>query len=118
MRTVGERLAPLPDDVCAGRRAGRISPSRSAILPRSATTSPLYSRTAFAAMVKAVRHSYQCLAQGKIDPFIGRGERREGNEGGHGKATGLERLLEIERRTMKELGRCVRGRPGTCDVRR
>ncbi|MDP2644148.1 MAG: hypothetical protein Q8P24_04365 [Desulfobacterales bacterium] len=27
---------------------------------------------AFAAMYKAVRQSYQCLAQGRIDPFLGR----------------------------------------------
>jgi len=29
------------------------------------------SGTAFAAMVKAVRQSYQCLAQGRMDPFLG-----------------------------------------------
>ena len=29
------------------------------------------SGTAFAAMVKAVRQSYECLAQGRMDPFLG-----------------------------------------------
>ena len=31
------------------------------------------SGTAFAAMVKAVRQSYECLALGKMDPFLGSG---------------------------------------------
>ncbi len=55
------------------------------------------SGTAFAAMVKAV----QCLAQGKIDPFIGKGNVEKEMKAAAATA-GLERLLEIERRTMKD----------------
>jgi 2-methylisocitrate lyase-like PEP mutase family enzyme len=57
------------------------------------------SGTAFAAMVKAVRQSYQCLAQGKMDPFLGPGgadkEMKAAQE-----TCGLDQLLAIERRTM------------------
>jgi 2-methylisocitrate lyase-like PEP mutase family enzyme len=59
------------------------------------------SGTAFAAMYKAARQSYLCLAQDKPDPFLGPG-------GGDAmmkeaqKTCGLHRLLEIERRTMKD----------------
>ena len=59
------------------------------------------SGTAFAAMVKAVRQSYQCLAQGKIDPFIGKGNVEKEMKAAMA-TTGLDRLLEIERRTMKD----------------
>jgi len=59
------------------------------------------SGTAFAAMVKAVRQSYACLAQGKIDPFIGKGNVEKEMKAAMA-TTGLDRLLEIERRTMKE----------------
>ena len=31
------------------------------------------SGSAFAAMIKAVQQSYECLAQGKVDPFMGKG---------------------------------------------
>ena len=58
------------------------------------------SGTAFAAMVKAVRQSYECLAQGRMDPFLGAGgadkEMKVAQE-----TCGLTRLLEIERRTMQ-----------------
>jgi 2-methylisocitrate lyase-like PEP mutase family enzyme len=57
------------------------------------------SGTAFAAMYKAVRQSYQCLAQGKMDPFLGPGgadqEMKSAQE-----TCGLDHLLAIERRTM------------------
>ena len=59
------------------------------------------SGTAFAAMVKAVRQSYECLAQGRIDPFIGKGNVEKEMKAAMATA-GLDRLLEIERRTMKE----------------
>ncbi len=58
------------------------------------------SGTAFAAMVKAVRQSYECLAQGRTDPFLGAGgadkEMKAAQE-----TCGLEALLKIERQTMK-----------------
>ncbi len=59
------------------------------------------SGTAFAAMVKAVRQSYECLAQGRIDPFIGKGNVEQEMKAAMA-ITGLDRLLDIERRTMKD----------------
>jgi hypothetical protein len=41
------------------------------------------------------------LAQGKIDPFIGKGNVEKEMKAAAATA-GLERLLEIERRTMKD----------------
>jgi methylisocitrate lyase len=58
------------------------------------------SGTAFAAMVKAVRQSYECLAQDKLDPFLGPGGAEKEMKEAH-RITGLDRLLEVERRTMK-----------------
>jgi 2-methylisocitrate lyase-like PEP mutase family enzyme len=58
------------------------------------------SGTAFAAMVKAVRQSYQCLAQDRMDPFLGPGGAEQEMKAAH-RTSGLDRLLEIERRTMK-----------------
>ena len=58
------------------------------------------SGTAFAAMVKAVRGSYEHLAAGTMDPFLGPGGAEKEMKAAH-KVTGLDRLLEIERRTMK-----------------
>ena len=58
------------------------------------------SGTAFAAMVKAVRESYECLAQDRMDPFLGAGGADREMKAAQ-RTTGLERLLEIERRTMK-----------------
>ena len=58
------------------------------------------SGTAFAAMYKAVRQSYQCLARGEIDPFLGRGGADQLMKEAH-KTCGLDALLEVERRTMK-----------------
>ena len=56
--------------------------------------------TAFTAMYKAVRQSYECLARDQIDPFLGRGGAEAEMKAAQ-KTTGLDRLLEIERRTMK-----------------
>jgi len=58
------------------------------------------SGTAFAAMVKAVRQSYQCLAQGRMDPFLGPGGADQEMKAAQD-TCGLDRLLQIERRTMK-----------------
>ena len=58
------------------------------------------SGTAFAAMVKAVRQSYECLAQDRLDPFLGAGGAEREMKEAH-RITGLDRLLEVERRTMK-----------------
>jgi methylisocitrate lyase len=59
------------------------------------------SGTAFAAMVKAVRQSYQCLAEGRMDPFLGPGGADKEMKAAQD-TCGLPHLLEIERRTMKE----------------
>ncbi len=59
------------------------------------------SGSAFAAMVKAVRQSYECLAQGRIDPFIGKGNVEKEIKAAMATA-GLARLLEVERRTMPD----------------
>jgi 2-methylisocitrate lyase-like PEP mutase family enzyme len=100
LRTVGERLpGPLmtfaPPD---GFSDYPLSPRDLAGLGFRLAAS---SGTAFAAMVKAVRQSYQCLAQGRMDPLLGPGGADAEMKAAM-KTTGLERLLEIERRTMKE----------------
>ncbi|TAK84118.1 MAG: hypothetical protein EPO20_15655 [Betaproteobacteria bacterium] len=56
--------------------------------------------SAFAAMVKAARQSYESLAQDKMDPFLGPGGADKEMKAAQ-RTAGLERLLEIERRTMK-----------------
>jgi 2-methylisocitrate lyase-like PEP mutase family enzyme len=58
------------------------------------------SGTAFAAMYKAVKQSYECLAQDKADPFLGPGGGDAMMKAAQA-TCGLDRLLEIERRTMK-----------------
>ena len=100
MRIVGERLPPplmtfAPPDGFAGVA---YSPRDLARLGYRLAAS---SGTAFAALYKAVRQSYECLAQGREDPFLGPGGAER--EMKRAQATcGLERLLEIERRTMKD----------------
>jgi 2-methylisocitrate lyase-like PEP mutase family enzyme len=100
MRTIGERLPPplmifAPPD---GFAEFALSERELAALGFRIAAS---SGTAFAAMVKAVRQSYQCLAQGRIDPFIGKGNVEKEMKAAMA-TTGLDRLLEIERRTMKD----------------
>jgi methylisocitrate lyase len=100
MRFIGERLPPplmifAPPDGFAGFP---LSPRDLAGLGYRLAAS---SGTAFAAMVKAVRQSYECLAQGKMDPFLGPGGADKEMKVAQ-TTTGLERLLEIERRTMKD----------------
>ena len=58
------------------------------------------SGSAFAAMMKAVRLSYESLAQGTANPFMAKGEVEKEMKAAMA-VTGLDRLLEIERRTMK-----------------
>ncbi|AMN39823.1 2-methylisocitrate lyase [Rhodoplanes sp. Z2-YC6860] len=100
MRTIAERLpAPLmtfaPPD---GWSSFPISKAEMAKLGYRLAAS---SGTAFAAMVKAVRQSYECLAQDRLDPFLGAGGAEKEMKAAH-KVTGLDKLLEIERRTMKD----------------
>jgi 2-methylisocitrate lyase-like PEP mutase family enzyme len=58
------------------------------------------SGTAFAAMYKAAKQSYECLAQDKPDPFLGPGGGDAMMKAAQA-TCGLDKLLEIEKRTMK-----------------
>jgi len=58
------------------------------------------SGSSFAAMYKAVRQSMECLAQDKLDPFLGPGGAEAEMKRAH-KTTQLGAMLEVERRTMK-----------------
>jgi methylisocitrate lyase len=99
VRMIGERVpAPLmtfaPVD---GFATSKLSRAEYAKLGFRLAVS---SGTAFAAMYKAVKQSYQCLAQDKPDPFLGPGGA-DANMKAAQATCGLDRLLEIERRTMK-----------------
>jgi 2-methylisocitrate lyase-like PEP mutase family enzyme len=58
------------------------------------------SGSSFAAMYKAVRQSMECLAQDKLDPFLGPGGAEAEMKRAH-QTSRLGALLEVERRTMK-----------------
>jgi methylisocitrate lyase len=99
MRTIAERLPPplmtfAPPD---GFSTFALSRAEMAQMGYRLAAS---SGTAFAAMVRAVRQSYECLAQDRLDPFLGPGGAEKEMKEAH-RITGLDRLLEIERRTMK-----------------
>jgi 2-methylisocitrate lyase-like PEP mutase family enzyme len=98
MRVIGERLPPplmifAPED---GFAVSELTPADLAGLGYRLAAS---SGSAFVAMYKAIRQSYECLANGAIDPLLGRGgtvtEMRAAR-----KTAGLDDLLEIEKRTM------------------
>jgi methylisocitrate lyase len=98
LRIVGERLPPplmcfAPPD---GFSDFPLSPRDLARLGYRLAAS---SGTAFAAMYKAVRQSYQCLAEGSMDAFLGPGGADREMKAAMA-SCGLERLLDIERRTM------------------
>lgn len=100
MRIIGERLPPplmifAPAD---GFAEFALSQSDLAALGFRLAAS---SGSAFAAMHKAIRQSYQCLAEGVIDPLLGRGGATAEMKEAH-KTTGLDRYLEIEKRTMEK----------------
>jgi 2-methylisocitrate lyase-like PEP mutase family enzyme len=100
IRTVGERLPPpLMTFAPADGFSEFLYTSRE--LAGFGYRLAASSGTAFAAMVKAVRQSYECLAQGKMDPFLGAGGADREMKAAQ-TTSGLERLLEIERRTMKD----------------
>jgi 2-methylisocitrate lyase-like PEP mutase family enzyme len=98
MRILGERLPPplmlfAPSD---GFADFPLSRRDLASLGFRLAASP---GAAFAAMIKAVRQSYECLANDTLNPFLGGGVDRE-MKAAH-KTTGLDALLEVERRTTK-----------------
>jgi len=99
-RVIGERLPPplmifAPED---GFAASPLSPAELAGLGFRLAAS---SGSAFVAMYKAVRQSYECLAEGTIDPLLGRGGTVAEMKAARTTA-GLDALLEIEKRTMGE----------------
>jgi 2-methylisocitrate lyase-like PEP mutase family enzyme len=98
MRVIGERLPPplmifAPED---GFVEFPLSPADLAGLGFRVAAS---SGSAFAAMYKAARQSYESLARGTIDPLLGRGGAASEMKAAH-KTAGLDRFLEIEKRTM------------------
>src|SRR3984893_4788176 len=100
MRTVAERVAP-PLMTFAPADGFADFPLKERDLAALGYRLAASSGTAFAAMVKAVRQSYQCLAEGRMDPFLGPGgadtEMKAAQD-----TCGLDRLVQIERRTMNE----------------
>lgn len=102
LRRIAERLPPplmmfAPQD---GFADFEISPSELAALGYRLAAS---SGTAFAAMYKAVRQSYEHLARGEMDPFLGPGGAAAEMKRAH-ETAGLARLLEIEKRTTERIG--------------
>jgi len=99
MRILGERLPPPlmmfapPDGFAEFPLSRRDLASLGFRLAAS-------SGTAFAAMAKAVRQSYECLANDTLDPFLGRGGAEREMKAAQ-QTAGLDALLDIERRTMK-----------------
>ncbi len=98
MRVIGERLPPplmifAPED---GFAEFPLSPSDLAGLGFRLAAS---SGSAFAAMYKAVRQSYESLARGTIDPLLGRGGAASEMKAAQ-KTARLEQLLEVEMRTV------------------
>jgi 2-methylisocitrate lyase-like PEP mutase family enzyme len=99
VRMIGERVPPplmtfAPVDGFATSKLSRADFAKLGF--RLAASSG----TAFAAMYKAARQSYECLAQDKTDPFLGPGGADAQMKAAQA-TCGLDRLLEIERRTMK-----------------
>ena len=97
MRFVGERLpAPLmvfaPEDGFAGFKLTRAEMAGLGF--RLAASSG----TALAALYKAVRQSYACLAKDEIDPFLGPGGATQQMKLAQ-ETYGLKSMLEIEKRT-------------------
>lgn len=99
MRHIAERL-PAPLMTFAPPDGFSTFPISKAELAKMGYRLMASSGSAFAAMVKAVRGSYEALAQDRLDDFMGPGGVEKWMKEAH-KVTGLERLLEIERRTMK-----------------
>jgi methylisocitrate lyase len=100
MRVVGERL-PSPLMTFAPPDGFSTFPYSARDLTGLGYRLAASSGTAFAAMVKAVRQSYECLAQGRMDPFLGPGGADKEMKAAQA-TCGLEHLLQIERRTMKD----------------
>lgn len=98
MRAIGERLEP-PLMIFAPEDGFAEFPLSQAELWALGFRLAASSGSSFAALYKAVRQSYECLASGEIDPFLGRGGAASEMKEAH-RTAGLDRLLEIEKRTM------------------
>ena len=99
LRIIGERL-PAPLMLFAPPDGFSDYPLKQRDLAKLGYRLAASAGTAFTAMYKAIRQSYACLARDEIDPFLGRGGAEAEMKAAQ-KTTGLDRLLEIERRTMK-----------------
>ena len=96
--TIGERLGP-PLMIFAPADGFGIFPLSQADLANLGFRLAASSGSAFAAMYTAIRQSYHCLANDRIDPLLGPGGAGKAMRDAH-KTTGLDELLEIEVRTM------------------
>lgn len=98
LRAVAERLPPplMAMTGAGGPAALPIPPAQLHALGYRLIVDPV---TPFLAMHRALRQSYAALATGALDPTIGVEGKRE-QEAVH-ETIGLERLLEIERRTVE-----------------
>jgi methylisocitrate lyase len=98
LRILGERLPPplmlfLPRD---GLNNFGMSAADLSKLGYRLGASP---GNALAAIVKAVRESYESLAKGETDPFLGTGGAEREMKAAH-QISELDRLVAVERRTM------------------
>jgi methylisocitrate lyase len=100
LRFVAERIAPplmmfAPADGFGG------FPVKQEELAKMGYRLAASSGTALAAMYKAIRQSYECLANNTLDPFLGKGGVEPMMKAVQ-TSCGFDKLLEIERRTMKD----------------
>ena len=98
MRLIAERLpAPL---MCFAPPDGFAEfPLKQRDLAKMGYRLAASSGTAFAAMHKAVKQSYECLAKDMLDPLLGRGGAEREMKAAH-KTCDLEKYLAIEQRMM------------------
>ena len=99
MRIIGERLAP-PLMIFAPEDGFAEFPLPQTDLAGLGFRLAASSGSAFAAMYKAARQSYESLARGTIDPLLGRGGASSEMKAAQ-KTARLERFLEIEKRTVR-----------------
>ena len=100
LRKIGERLPPplmmfAPPDGFNG------FPLSQAELAKLGYRLAASSGSALAAIVKAVRQNYEALAKGEIDPLLGKGGVEPEMKAAQ-RITGLDELVAIEKRTMKD----------------
>ncbi|MDP2411900.1 MAG: isocitrate lyase/PEP mutase family protein [Pseudolabrys sp.] len=102
LRKIAERL-PAPLMMFAPQDGFSAFGASAAELAKMGYRLAASSGSAFAAMYKAVRQSYECLARNEPDPFLGKGGATAEMKRAHA-TTGLDRLLEIEKRTTERVG--------------